>query len=347
MSITILVPTYNRQKTLERAINSLLNQTYSDIIIRIIDNASTDNTENYVNELMLLDNRVQYIRHEINIGVLRNYQFAIDSVDTEYFGFLADDDELLNWVVSDIKLNLDKHKNVSCWGVLTLFVRDGNSRSIRSNAWYWRKTRVYKSFEAALKISKGGQPEFQGLFFRTQYIREHNLGLDLNVNIVDIDFLFRIVFNSEIGMTAKIGSIMYQSNNSISSSQRNLSLYWPSFQIIENKIIQSSNFTNLQLDQIIASFKLNSLQILINLTFNAKNNDDLFAISEILKSNYNLNFLARLTQYIININISLKSKKYFLKFIFLISVLISSPDKIISRFFQVHSLDSVKKLSIN
>lgn len=347
MSITILVPTYNRQKTLERAINSLLNQTYSDIIIRIIDNASTDNTENYVNELMLLDSRVQYIRHEINIGVLRNYQFAIDSVDTEYFGFLADDDELLNWVVSDIKLNLDKHKNVSCWGVLTLFVRDGNSRSIRSNAWYWRKTRVYKSFEAALKISKGGQPEFQGLFFRTQYIREQNLGLDLNVNIVDIDFLFRIIFNSEIGMTAKIGSIMYQSNNSISSSQRHLSLYWPSFQIIENKIIQSSNFTNLQLDQIIASFKLNSLQILINLTFNAKNNDELFAISEILKSNYNLNVLARLTQYIININFSLKSKKYFLKFIFLLSVLISSPDKIISRFFQVHSLDSVKKSSIN
>jgi glycosyltransferase involved in cell wall biosynthesis len=342
VSITILVPTYNRQKKLERAINSLLYQTYRDIIIRIIDNASTDSTESYVNELMLLDNRVQYIRHEINIGVIPNYQFAIDSVDTEYFGFLADDDELLNWVVSDVKLNLDKHKNVSCWGVLTVFVRDGNSKPIRSNAWYWRKTRIYNSFEAALNISKGGQPEFQGLFFRTQYVRKQNLRLDFNVNIVDIDFLFRIIYNSEIGMTAKIGSLMYQSSNSISSSQRPLSLYWPSFQIIESKIIESSNFTNLQLDQIVSLFRLNSVQILINLSFNAKTNEDLLEISEILKSNYNLIILVRLTLYISNSKLSLKSKKYFLKIIFLISVLTLSPDKIISRFYQVYSRSILK-----
>jgi glycosyltransferase involved in cell wall biosynthesis len=347
VSITILVPTYNRQKTLERAINSLLNQTYCDIIIRIIDNASNDNTENYVNELMLLDNRVQYIRHEINIGVLRNYQFAIDSVDTEYFGFLADDDELLNWVVSDIKLNLDKYKDVSCWGVLTLFVRDDNSRSIRSNAWYWRKTRVYKSFEAALKISKGGQPEFQGLFFRTQYIREQNLGLDLNVNIVDIDYLYRIIFKSKIGITAKIGSIMYQSSNSISSSQRHLSLYWPSFQIIEKKIVQDSHFTNSEIKKIISLFRLNSLQILINLTLHSNNEDDLFEISKILKSNYNQFVTARVTQYIIKTNFTLKFKTKILRLIFLVSIIISSPDKIFVRFFNVYSPSVIKSLYNN
>lgn len=347
MSITILVPTYNRQKTLGRAINSLLNQTYSDIIIRIIDNASNDNTENYVNQLLLLDNRVQYVRHETNIGVLRNYQFAIDSVDTEYFGFLADDDELLNWVVSDIKFNLDKNKEVPCWGVLTLFVRDSNSKSIRSNALYWKKTRVYNSFEASLKIAKGGQPEFQGLFFRTKYIRDQNLRLDFDVNIVDIDFLFRLLFKSKIGITAKIGSIMYQSSNSISSSQRNLSLYWPSFQIIEKKILENSNFTNLEIIKIISLFRYNSLQILINLTLNTKNEDDLFSISKILNFEYNEYVLARVTQFVINTSFNINVKNHFLKMIFLMSIIVFSPDKIFARFFHVYSLNVIKSLKTN
>ena len=45
MQIDVIVPTFNRAHTLERAVNSVLNQTYKNFILHIVDDGSTDGTE--------------------------------------------------------------------------------------------------------------------------------------------------------------------------------------------------------------------------------------------------------------------------------------------------------------
>ncbi len=89
--ISVIVPTYNREKTIKKCVASLINQTMKDIEIIIIDDGSTDNTSNIIPD----DNRIKYIkRSNHGIGASRNY--GIDNSNGEYIVFVDSDDYISN-----------------------------------------------------------------------------------------------------------------------------------------------------------------------------------------------------------------------------------------------------------
>ncbi len=91
--ICFLIYTYNRVDTLPRAIESVLNQTFKDFELVIINNGSTDNTReilrNYEDHP-----RVRIIHLDVNIGSMRGMNFALDQINGEWFGLIGDDDYL-------------------------------------------------------------------------------------------------------------------------------------------------------------------------------------------------------------------------------------------------------------
>ena len=93
--VTTIIPTYERPTLMKRAVLSVLAQSYSNFVIQILDNASTDNTASVAQELMKADSRVQYYRHKENIGSLNNMIYGMQNVTTQYFNILCDDDVLL------------------------------------------------------------------------------------------------------------------------------------------------------------------------------------------------------------------------------------------------------------
>ena len=58
--ISIVVPTYNRANVIHKSIDSILNQTYKDFELIIVDDGSTDNTESVV--LNYQDSRIRYYK---------------------------------------------------------------------------------------------------------------------------------------------------------------------------------------------------------------------------------------------------------------------------------------------
>lgn len=104
--LTTIVPTYKRPVLLKRAVLSVLNQSCPDFVVRILDNASGDETESVARELMRLDSRVEYIRHPENIGGLQNMIYGMERVTTAYFSILCDDDVL---APDFVKAGLDGH----------------------------------------------------------------------------------------------------------------------------------------------------------------------------------------------------------------------------------------------
>jgi glycosyltransferase involved in cell wall biosynthesis len=88
--VSIVLPTYNRAHLIKRAIGSLLQQTYQDFEIIIIDDASTDNTETIVDSFN--DPRIRYLRHEINRGLSTARNTAIKISKGKYLAFQDDDD---------------------------------------------------------------------------------------------------------------------------------------------------------------------------------------------------------------------------------------------------------------
>lgn len=93
--VSILIPVYNREKIVTRAIDSALAQTYRNIEVIICDNASTDGTWNVLQKYAKEGSRVKVYRNEMNVGPVRNWKECIAHATGEYVKFLWSDDEIL------------------------------------------------------------------------------------------------------------------------------------------------------------------------------------------------------------------------------------------------------------
>jgi len=92
-TVSVIIPTYNRAQLVGRAIQSALNQTYQDFEIIVVDDGSTDNTEEAMKGFG--DERIRYIRHKENSGSsAAPGNTAIRTARGEYIAFQDSDDEL-------------------------------------------------------------------------------------------------------------------------------------------------------------------------------------------------------------------------------------------------------------
>lgn len=92
--VSIGVPTFNRPAGLERALISLLQQTYKNIEIIISDNNSSDERVlDVIKKYSSEDSRIQYYRQNTNRGALANFQFVLKKATGKYFMWASDDDD--------------------------------------------------------------------------------------------------------------------------------------------------------------------------------------------------------------------------------------------------------------
>ncbi|OJF68804.1 hypothetical protein BK026_08380 [Alteromonas sp. V450] len=100
-NVSIVLPTYNRAATIGRAIESVLNQTYPDFELLIVDDGSTDNTEIVVAQY-LKDPRVKYYKRK-NQGASAARNFGISVGTGDYVAFQDSDDE---WLENKLALQI-------------------------------------------------------------------------------------------------------------------------------------------------------------------------------------------------------------------------------------------------
>lgn len=82
--ISIIMPAYNAENTINKAITSCLNQTYKDVEIIVINDASTDNTLNIVTQLANKDNRIKVFSNEVNKGAGLSRRVGLYNAKGEY-----------------------------------------------------------------------------------------------------------------------------------------------------------------------------------------------------------------------------------------------------------------------
>ena len=91
--VSAIIPTYNREKLVPRAIQSVLDQTWQNFELIVVDDGSTDRTEQVVSGFT--DDRIRYVRLDKNSGVSHARNIGIESAQCEYIAFQDSDDEWL------------------------------------------------------------------------------------------------------------------------------------------------------------------------------------------------------------------------------------------------------------
>ena len=88
--LSICVPTYNRAHLIRASLETILNQSYSDFDLTVVDNASPDNTEEVVRQIR--DPRLRYVRNPENVGLILNNNRCIEEATGELIAIYHDDD---------------------------------------------------------------------------------------------------------------------------------------------------------------------------------------------------------------------------------------------------------------
>lgn len=106
---SVIIPTYNREKLIGRAIDSVLNQTFKDFELIIVDDGSTDNTKEIIERYT--DQRIRYIYKE-NGGQNSALNKGIEFAKGKYVAFLDSDDEWLDEKLRKVYIKYHTDTNI-------------------------------------------------------------------------------------------------------------------------------------------------------------------------------------------------------------------------------------------
>ena len=115
--VSIVVPVYNVEKYLKRCVDSLIEQSYSNLEILLVDDGSKDSSLSICKEYELKDSRIRVFHKENEgLGLTRNY--GIERATGEYITFVDSDDYLTSDAIAamldramDIKLGISRRLN--------------------------------------------------------------------------------------------------------------------------------------------------------------------------------------------------------------------------------------------
>lgn len=109
--LTIYMTTYNRAQFIRSAVESILNQTFQDFHLIVLNNASTDGTLEILQGIK--DPRMSIITHEKNIGPIANGNYPYDHLSGDYFMVVHDDDIFLPEAIATEITFMEKNKDVA------------------------------------------------------------------------------------------------------------------------------------------------------------------------------------------------------------------------------------------
>jgi glycosyltransferase involved in cell wall biosynthesis len=181
--VTAVICTYRRAKLVTRAIRSVQNQTYNNIEIIVVDDASPDNTGEVIAGLG--DQRIRYIRHEQNKGLPAGRNTGIGAANGSYVAFLDDDDE---WKANKVEQQLHFFKKSPVDALLCASYVNG--KQIRR---FGRQVVTLDDLRRGNNFAAGS-----GLMVRTSVLR--NIMFDESIGHgEDWDALIRIASRYRIG----------------------------------------------------------------------------------------------------------------------------------------------------
>lgn len=146
--ISVIVPVYNTEKHLHKCINSILNQTFRDLELILIDDGSSDNSGMICDEYAKKDNRVR-VFHQENCGVSVARNVGIDNAKGEYITFVDSDDYITSFALEVLHMDIVAcGADISCAGGRKVF---SDIIDVLENS----KTKIWRDSDAVKKSLMG------------------------------------------------------------------------------------------------------------------------------------------------------------------------------------------------
>lgn len=204
--VSIIVPAYNAEKTIERCIKSILSQTYSNIELIVVDDGSTDNTREIVNNIK--NDKIYYIR-QVNQGVSVARNSGIEKSTGDFLLFVDADDIIdLNLIEDLVKCAEEFSRDIVCCNHIEQNSMLAGGNSNLAGMFIVEKDEDVEAHFWDIYIGMA-----IGKLYRKNVVEEGNIRFPVNINLAE-DFFFVVSILCRTNKVAKIDTACYQIINS-------------------------------------------------------------------------------------------------------------------------------------
>ncbi len=183
--ISVIIPAYNSERTILKTITSIVNQSYKDIEIIVIDDGSTDGTADVVIDLSSCDSRIK-LKTQPNKGPSAARNLGMELASGEYLMFVDSDDELVPNAVEQLHAYMDDNVDLVVCGFSICRPEKAAFELIPSSG-QWELSQYFSGIE--MLQEKKCFNSLCNKIFRKSIIREHNIQQRCGLSMGE-DYLF-------------------------------------------------------------------------------------------------------------------------------------------------------------
>lgn len=262
--ITVIVPIYNAEKNIEKCVNSILNQTYSNLEVILINDGSKDKTEEICKNLAKKDNRIKYFYKE-NSGVSATRNLGLDKVTGDFISFIDSDDYIENDMYEIMLNKIDDSEIVICD-----YCEVNNDNEFKTDTEIEMKEKVFDNLDDLIlnidnkKINRYVNPPWNKLI-KTDIVKKQNIRFDSRISLGE-DLLFNLQCMKVAKKLQIVDKKLYNysiNTEGLGLKKRDVNEYVNNSIKLINELINLSNDTN-KIGNILLNELCNMINRLIN-----------------------------------------------------------------------------------
>ena len=241
-TISIIIPTYNREKYILNSIQSILNQTLFDIEIIIIDDCSNDNTDKIIKSIK--DNRIKYIKLKKRQGAPYARNLGIKLARGRFISF-QDSDDIYHFDKLEKQFkNLKRYKSDLDFCKINIHINNTFNRTVPDK----RVTRAIINGNIYGPLIKSGNfISTQSILIKKLYIEKYFFDINFP-RLQDYDLMLRMIPSIKVSFTNEMLVNIFRHNDSISIDSNKLK---KALEILLKKNYNFNNFQNKQFKKFI------------------------------------------------------------------------------------------------
>lgn len=274
MKISIIMPVYNKEKYLYKSIKSILNQTYENFELIIVNDGSTDNSSSICHKFEQEDSRIKVIDIENN-GVSNARNIGIKNANGQYIQFIDADDYIDKYMLEDL-VNLSEKYNtdIIITEIKKVDLKSNKSKEILLPFSGLKSIDDMMDNFAQVQKETGIYGCVSNKFIRKSIIDEYGLKFDKRLWLAeDLDFyleLYKYVTNVYFCNKAYYYYVQEAENSSTTSDKKHDYLQQAEIIIKEKEMLDYKNALNKNNLEVVNSIITNFIMSYIHQQFNYK-----------------------------------------------------------------------------
>ena len=214
--ISVIIPTYNRENLIGKAITSALNQTYKNLEVLIIDDGSTDNTKEIIDKFS--DKRVKYIKLKENLGSSNARNIGIKMATGKFISFQDSDDIFYPNKLEFQINNLINKKSVLDFCKIKVIFNSSLQYIIPQE---YQENNIIQGNIFSELIKNGNFISTQSILIKKNFITKYYFDINMP-RLQDYELILRMIPKVKISYTRRILVELHIQKDSIQNSKEKL-----------------------------------------------------------------------------------------------------------------------------